>query len=611
MEPITFRAALRKHSRIVCFLLAASIALVLSQRTILKSIPPSADGQGYTIRTFALYGYLHTGQWSSFWHLLTHPYQSVFPLHYLPFLALPSMLAGAPTYILTLDLTAYFLLAAGVFKLCQALERKEWAPAVFLLCGVNNVALTDYFHFYMDMEFFALSACVTALQVVAWRSTKSRDGFISGLTLRLLFWMKPANALILLAVFILCEVFRAANELFLRKATRDQRQCLLELLLHWGYQALGFLPVLGAALFCGGAQTILQLIHNNEISNTTTPLQNEYLLRLFYFPLCLAFFYNVLLLGVLFLAAFLVGKFWKRAEEHGAGDFPGHLFIPLAVAILVWGLFFSFWVQAKGMRSLLPMLPVCWIALFWLLEKWRLRADLLFYIASAYALLAFSQKAFDLLGTTNSYVDDTYQLTSKSWTEMPSPWLPIADTNTAMCDSLTKYTPPPGIICVNSSELQKALTWRLNAQDLLLGKKPSYDVHIFFVYNGHYLNRAFIGTHMIVFKMLTASAQSVIHVESLDLIQYGIDEWVTKQHCALPGMLNSWTKEPLGYFFVFPQALTQEQVDAMNQSKPFSDWVQEDDMGEVPLEGPHFSRAEAWQLIKVWFEKRTGLTAAR
>jgi hypothetical protein len=516
-------------------------------------------------------------------------------------------------YTLTLNLTTFLLLALAVDKLCRALAREEWAPAIFLLCAVNNVALTDYFFFYLDMDFFSLGVYSVALQVVAWRSHKSSDSIISGLGLGLLFWMKPANALIFLAVYALSEIFRGGRDLFSRKTITDRRRTFWDLLRHWKYQALGFIPVLGTALFCGGAQTILQLIQNNEINDTTTPLHVGFLLRLFYFPLCLSFFYHFLVLAVLLLAAFFIGRIFKTDENHNREYFPGHLFIPLALAYLAWGVFFSFGIQTKGMRSLLPMLPICWIALFWLMEKRRVSAGSLFLIAAAYSSLAFLQKTHDLMGTRNTYVDDTYQLTRDSWTQMPSPWLQAFsyDVNTLIGDGLTQNLPPPGIICANTIELQKELAWRLCAGDLLQGTQPRYDVRLIFNYKGDYYNRTLVGANMIVFETLGVQADTINSIQSLDLLQYGINEWATRQHCAQPGVLNSWQTEPLGYFFLFPKALTQAQINAANQSKPLSGMVQLDNDGEVPVTGPHFSRPEAWQLIKAWYEKRTAVSAGK
>jgi len=590
------------HGRGLCFLLAIIIALILSERTIATPIPPAEDGQGYAMRGFTLYGYLHSGQWSHFWTLLNHPNQSICPLHYLLFFILPQALAGMAAYVLSQNLVIYLLLAAATFKLCQALSRAEWAPAIFLLCAVNNLAQTDYFFFYLDMEFFSAGLFAVAWQLMAWREERPSKSILSGMALGLPFWIKPANALIFIAVFVLSEIFRATGNFLACKSTADRRRSLVASARHWGCQVLGFAPLLGLAFYCGGTQSILQLIQGNEINNTTTPLHCEFLLRLFYFPLCFSFFYHALLLGGLLSAVFFFGK-KKLLKNPEKNLFPVDLYLPLALAYLVWGGFFSFGMQTKAIRSLLPMLPLFWIALFWLIERRRLRTDLMFLVAGIYAVTVFSQKALDILGTKSSYIDDTYQLTLRSWIQMPSPWRG-GSINKAIADGLGQNPPPPGILCVNSIELQKDLAWRLNSSDLLLGRPPRYDVHIIFTFNGTYLNRTFVGAHMIIFETWGVKSNTRTNDESLDMLQYGIDEWVTKKKWAQPGELTDAGGEPIGYLFLFPAPLTQAQVDLTNKSEPFSRMPQQEDDGSVSVSGHHFTRAEAWDLIKVWYDKR-------
>jgi hypothetical protein len=606
---VKIRNALQNHGQGVCLLLAAIMALILTQQTAAIPIVPAVDGQGYTIRGFTLYGFLHSGQWAQFWNLFCRPNQSICPPHYLLFFILPQALAGTTAYILSQNLVVYFLLVAAIFKLCEALNRKEWAPAIFLLCAVNNLALTDYFYFYLDMEFLSVGLYVVALQLTAWRDKTASPSILSGSALGLLFWIKPANALIFITVFILSEVLWSASHLPSCKTSAARRQSCLASLGHWGFQALGFLPLFALALYCGGGQSILLLIQSNEISDTTSPLNCDAILRLFYFPLCLSFYYHALLLGAILAGVFFIGKIWKPAESPSNLAFASHLFLPVALAYLTWGGFFSFWMQAKAMRSLLPMLPIVWIAFFWLIEKRRLRVELMFLAASIYALTAFSQKYFDLLGTRNSYDDDTYQLNFSSWIQMPSPWRKDNNMNTAISDGIRQHAPPPGVVCVNSIELQKSLAWELNKEDWLLGKHPSHDVHLIFNYKADYFNRTFIGANLIVFKTFGgAQSKSLVYAETLEMIQYGIDQWVTKQHCAQPGMLNANGKDPIGYLFFFSTPLTPAQVDAANKSEPFSKMIQEDNDGSVPVSGHHLSRAEAWELIKAWYDKRTGRT---
>src|SRR5476649_1464842 len=103
------KSFLQVHSRIVCLSMAVVISIILSLQVTLAPILPIADGEGYAMRAFALYGYLHTGQWDYFWKLLTSPNQSIFPLHYLLFLILPKALAGTASYVVVQNVTTYLL----------------------------------------------------------------------------------------------------------------------------------------------------------------------------------------------------------------------------------------------------------------------------------------------------------------------------------------------------------------------------------------------------------------------------------------------------------------------------------------------------------------------
>jgi hypothetical protein len=199
---------LRTRSHGICLAIGATVAAILSLHMAFAPLIPVADGEGYAMRTFALYGFLHTGQWSEFWRLLSRPVQSVLPLHDLVFFLLPPSLAGAVSYLTIQNFATYLLLAMAVHKMATVLSRPEWAPAVLLLCCVNNVALIDFYAFFLDMIFFALGLWTIACQMEAWRDKRGLSSVLAGLSLALLFWTKPANALIFLATFLLSELIR-------------------------------------------------------------------------------------------------------------------------------------------------------------------------------------------------------------------------------------------------------------------------------------------------------------------------------------------------------------------------------------------------------------------
>lgn len=600
------RTILQRHSLGICLALALIIALVLSLHAILAPLRPSVDGQGYAQRAFALYGFLHTGQWGAFVRLLGEPVQSVCALHYLPFFILPQFLAGIAGYTIAQYGVTYFLLAWAVSRLCRILERPAWAPAIFLLCAVNNLALTNVYAFYLDMEFFAAGLLVISWQLGAWLAPGMRHSLLSGVGLGLLFWIKPANALIFSATFFLSELFHAADFFFAGKETTPRRARARQLLRHGCGLLLGFALFLLPALACGAAQSILQIIDANEVHGVEFPVDCHGLLRLFYFPLCLAYYYHILLLAALAGLGLIVCHQLLPSENQKA-SFLIRLFLPVVFAYLAFGEFFSFGMHGKAMRSLLLMLPLIWILLHWLVEKLRLRSEAFLFAATAYTFVALGQKGFNFLGTESPLAENTYQLSLASWTELPAPWDTDFSPNLFICDQLSAHPPPPGVICVNSIELQKQLTWRLTADDLLQGRPPRYEIRNIFNFKSEYFESTFVGARLIVLKTIGFFAyMEGIRMESNAITAYAENTWLLKENIVQMGSLFSETKGHIGYVIFFPQPLTQTQVDKLNTTPPFSLMDKSPGNGASPLAGPHYSPAEARQLLWAWLGQITG-----
>ena len=603
------RSFLRDHGDSICFLLALVLAFFFSWHVIGASVDPKVDGLGYTLRGFALYGYLHTGQWTPFWKLLNSPCQSVCPLHYLPFFLLPQGLAGVGSYILFLNLTTYLLLAYAIVKLCQVVQRPEWAPAIFLLCSVNNLALDDTYAFYLDMEFIALGMLVIAWQMEAWRGERVSRSVLASVGLGLLFAMKPANALIFLALFVLSEIGFAVGNRYFFPSILDRRQGPKALRRHWGWFTLGLVPCLGLVLSCGGAQSILFIIQNNEVATDVVPLSCTGLVRFLYFPLCLSFYYHVLALVGLLLVAYFVR--WKSIDRDGLARFPAGLFVPVALAYLVFGEFFSFGMLVKTMRSLLPMLPLLWLGFFWWGERRRLSAGLMTLVAVGYTSLAFAQLILSPYQRLDILAADFYQLSRESWTQGPVFW----DNGTTgrrfvqdkVCDLFREDPPPPGIICVISQPLQVQLIWRLTADDLLHGQAPRYQIRRMFNPTGAYYNQSLVGADLIfLFTYHLKITTEGCWPQTMALLDYGKSEWCDKEGLARLRVAPPLMGEPLGYGLYFSHPLTEAQVDQLIQSAAFGPIAKVDGNGSAPIEGIHFSTVEARHLLEAWWQKRMG-----
>ena len=466
----------------ICSAAALVIALMMWAHLVWGAVVPIADGEGYALRTFALYGHLHTGQWGEFGRLLVRPGQSILAPHDVLFFLLPQGLAGPVSYPLLLNVTTWLLLACAIVEAARVLDRPAWAPAIFGLCAFNNLAWIDFYAFFREMTFCACAFLIIAWQMRAWKTERLAASLLSGAGLGLLFFVKPANALIVLATYVLAEIFRAMGVLSSGGAKALLRDA--------GGKLAGLIPVLVLACLCGAGQTILLLIQENEVDASAAPVACSGLLRLFYFPLCLAVCYHVLLLGGLLVGALIWSRWRGRLVASEARAFPIGLLLPVALAYLGLGEFFSFGMEVKPVRALLVMLPLGWFGFCWLWEKGRLRIAPLATVAVIYAVAVLSQKAFDSFGTRDHLVEDNYQLAWSSWTELPSPWHRTGTLSQGICEFISAHLPPAGVICVNAIEVRNALAWRLDNGPLLRGETPPYAVRNLFNYRGAYYARA-------------------------------------------------------------------------------------------------------------------------
>jgi hypothetical protein len=390
----TLERWLRRRPLQISLALAAIVCLVLSADGIVsEDAMPFGDGEHYVMRALTLYGFLHTGQWSQFWNVFTLPKQSIAPLHYWLFFLLPQSWASFSAYGVIQVVTTYALMVLGASQLCRALDRPEWTPPLFLLCASQNISLDFSFFYFADIPFMAVGMLALAWQMRAWKNAGWQGSLLSGVGLGLTFWVKPPNALIFAATFFIAEIARAILVWWKNPAPSSAR--IKALSRHAIALAAGFLPVTLAALACGGFQSIVRLINVNEVSDIfATTLKCTGLLRLFYFPLCLTFFYHAVAMAWIFalagVAALKLSQQKKPDPIAPARErFPMQLLQPLLIAYLILGEFFSFGEECKVMRSLLLLIPVMWLGIFWVLEKWKMPPGVVFLATVAYVGCAY------------------------------------------------------------------------------------------------------------------------------------------------------------------------------------------------------------------------------
>jgi hypothetical protein len=470
---------LEKRPLAVALLIAALVAAFLATQVISSRVTPYTDGNHYVQRAFALYGFLHTGQWGKFWELFTLPRQTLLPPQYPLFWLMPRAWAGIAAYGAVQLLVNFGILALANWNLCRVFGRPTWTPALFLLCACENYSFDYPYFFFLDLTFAALATLALSFQVDAWRWPSTRTGAIAGAATGFLFWVKPANALIFTAIFLLCEALWAAWPLFAKAGPRDWRPWRPRVI---GWLA-GFVPVTLLAGLCGAWQTFFLLIQNNELSHEwETHLQVTGLLRLFYFPLCFAYFYNAVIV-LLLACGLLAAARWMRRDPAAettatAGPFPARALWVLVLGYAIFGEFFSFWVLVKTMRALVFMLPVLWLLLFRLAERARVRPEWLFLGALAYGAVLADQVATDSF-ESKPLLPDKFLL-ADNWYDLPMAWIHYAPGYgivTHLRDVIAGQLPQGGRVGVTTERVfldGRSLALQLNGEALLDGRAPRY-----------------------------------------------------------------------------------------------------------------------------------------
>ena len=333
------------------------------------------------------------------------------------------------------------------------------------------------------------------------------------------------------------------------------------------------------------------------------PLACTGLLRFFYSPLCLTAYYHLIFLAILLPGAFVAGRWLVEKREAAAPAFPLGLFAPLVAAFLILGEFFSFWMIDKPMRSLLLILPLGWILIARWWEKRQARMSHLFAAAIVYALLVFSQKAFDIFKSKGELLEDTYQLSASSWGEFPAAWRSGLSLNQYICILVSARLPAHQVICINSIELRNSLAWRLQNQDLLDGKPPAYEVRNLFDYQGKYFYQSLVGAdRLVLITFFPSPPPKNVLAEDWEIMDYASEKW------NVPGvgrmlMFPMIQDQAIGYDIRLDHPLSAAEMDVANRTA-FGNLPRAKGDGVEPLYGHRYTAAEARALIRAWRDVR-------
>lgn len=613
----TLERWLRERPLVLSLLLAAVLCWVFGADGIVsEDVMPVGDAEHYVLRGMTLYGYLHSAQWARFWDVFTLPRQSLAPLHYWLFFLLPQGWASMTSYGVTQAVATYGLLAFGIWNLGRALDRVEWTPALFLFCAAQNISLDYSYFYYTDVPFMALGTLALAWQIQAWRENNWRSSLLSGLGAGLMFWVKAPNAILFTVTYLLAEWIRFA---WAWRGTKIEARPAFwkDLARHAGAVAAGYLPVAWLALACGGFQSIVKLIDENEVSGLfVTQLECTGLLRFLYFPLCLTFFYHTIMLVVIFAAVGVVSLRIYGGKSVPAPDqppprlaFPAQFLVPLLVAYCALGEFFSFGMENKEMRSLLLALPIFWLAFFWALERWRLRPGLVFVAAGTYVLCALSQiffNGFETMGVNS----DGYQLKGDWLSRLPQPHPPsLAEINLTIgiLGLIHQALPEGGKIAVGTEQLyvtSESLTWCLEHDLALHGQQIPCEFSNFLTVHGQFSRSSLLRARAILVIVHPALQYSPeVYAATGALLKFVADNWY-KEGIASVAPLQNEAMGTIGYLIVLKEPLTDAQI---------SQFLAATNAAELPANvefSPPADRRLTWaemmEILGRWEKKRLG-----
>jgi uncharacterized protein (DUF697 family) len=572
---------------------------------------PFGDGEHYILRALALYGFLHSGAWTSFWNELNLPSQSLLPPGYLAFFLVPSSLATVPVYGVLQTLVSCLLLGIGAYALCTALERPAWSVPLFLLCTAQNMTLHASYFYFVDTPFMAMAMLSFALQLRAWRKPGATSSLLAGLGVSLPFWTKPANALVFLGLFVLAELLY----LTLRHLrAREAWAALLPGFIRHGLLVLaGFLPLFLGAMACGGFQSIVYLIAANGVSSLfVTKVTSTGLYRLLYFPLCLTFFYNAVIFALIFSITLIIG--WTRRPQKPASPVPFAVNALLAqvLACVIFGLYFSFGMMDKELRALVIVLPVLWLGALRLIECRGIAPRFVTVGALIYATCASLQVTSGIFGDPDMPYSNADPFESETWlNQFPTRHLinePGIHMTRGLNNIIHRYVPDGGVIAIGTEMMfvtAESLNWVEQQEDALAGKTSPYQYNNFISNTGE-LSRPALRNARVILLIVSPKLQysREVALATVAMARLTCEDWDTKQQIAKVAPLRDGNNDVMGLLVILKEPLTDAQFDQLLTA--VGNPEMKDSLIFTSSKRRHLSWPECREIIWQWLSGKRG-----
>jgi len=441
---------------------------------------PFGDGRWYTQQAIELHGLLFSGQWSKFWTLFCDLTTATLIPTYLLFILVPTVGATGPVYGIINCLAWHLIMACSIYGILRLAGRVNLAAPVFLMTVANNFVLDGSYYYYLDMSFAAMCLLSLFLLFRAFMSPVGVNFLWAGMGAGLIFFVKPGGA------FVFIGLYGLAMGLWMLAPLMDKPRPLVGQLVSTSARRAAiwlaaFLPITLTAMFWNAAQRIIQQwVETQQGTYFSEALNEGGLLRLFYFPLCLSYFYSFAVLAVLVVVAafwFLQGARSSKTPEPLTDGAHRAMGILAVVFVVIWGLVFSFVMTFKPIRSLPLMIPVLWLVLFTLTGLRRLPARRLLILAVAYFAVAHVQFAWGPAIKSNRLAE-TYHVSGDWMNRLPAK-APDAEAGLGITrmlqSSLAKMGVTTGVVAVGTEMLywnSCSLNWISQLDDLRMGHVP-------------------------------------------------------------------------------------------------------------------------------------------
>lgn len=545
--------------------------LLISRPHWTASDIPFGDGRWYAQQAIELYGLLHSGQWGKFWDLFCAPTTVTLVPSYLPFFLLPSVLATGVVYGLINCASWHLVMAYALYGMTRIAGRTALAAPIFLLVAANNYALDSAYYYYLDLPFAAMCLLALFFLMRALTTPGRRNFLVAGASAGITCFVKPGGSFVFLGLYVMTVGLWLVLPMFIKPRKSLRAICREAWGMMWPWM-IAFIPFLVAAASWNLVQRIVQQwVENQGGSYYAEALTVKGLLRLFYFPLCLSYYYSFCLLGL--ITVLLVFKVWVMPSKTEVATFTSQaawrlILVASSVFIIVWGLVFSWGMTFKPIRSLPVMLPILWLAFFSLPGLRRLSSRAIGMVAITYFICVHAQFAWGFI-EKSSRSAETYHLTGDWINRLPAQAPNVENAigiTRSLVSALNQMGVSKGNVAVGSEMLywnSCSLNWITQLEDLAAGCRPGITFKTAVDNKGNPIRSSFDSVSALILPVHPSIQYSrEVYKMNVVIAQYVAQHWQPDGHAQM-NVLKFNDGQPGVALVVFKRPLSLKEWDTL------------------------------------------------